>query len=221
MRALLVLVFAVLSACSTVHGVRPIGAGAIELEATVGGPVVELFGGPKPMPITTVGATVGLDDRTDVHASIHPTGLALFGLFAADAGVARQFVAPDGARPRLMADLTLMGAAGNVAEGEPEGGFRAFVRPTVTASWDWGKHDRSTVYAALGGFVQPWPGPHGLGTVAVGNLWALGKHHLTTQVEWIAPYASSYELAPEYHAPGNLGAVSVQLGFAARVKGGQ
>lgn len=215
------LTFLALAGCSTVHGVKPVGEGVVQIDASVGGPVTELFGAPVPLPISAVGATVGVSDRTNVHAAVHPTGLALFGLFAADVGASTQLLAPAGARPRLMGDLTVVAAGGDLAEDDPEGGFRAFARPTVTASWDWGRQGRSTVYAALGGFVQPWPGPHALGTVAVGNLWALGPHHLTTQVEWIAPYASSEPLAPYYYAPGDLGAISVQLGLGVRAVGGK
>ncbi|MFN7142413.1 MAG: hypothetical protein ACK4YP_01455 [Myxococcota bacterium] len=207
---------ALTTACSTVHGVRPVGRGVVEVDASLGGPVTELFGAPVPLPLTTVGATVGVSDRTNVHAAVHPTALALFGLVAADVGASTQLLAQEGARPRLMGDLTVMGAGGDVAEGGSEGGFRAFARPTVTASWDWGRDRRSTVYGALGAFVEPWPGPHAVGTVAVGNLWALGPHHLTTQVEWIAPYASSAPLAPHYYAPGDMGAISVQVGLGVR-----
>ncbi len=209
-----------LTACSTVHGVRPVGKGAVEIDASLGGPVTELFGAPVPLPLTTVGATVGVSDRTNVHAAVHPTGLALFGVVAADVGASTQLLPDEGARPRLMGDLTVIGAGGDVAEGDPEGGVRFFARPTVTASWDWGKQRRSTVYAALGAFVEPYPGPHALGTVAVGNLWALGPHHVTTQVEWIAPYASSERLAPHYYAPGDMGAISVQVGLGLRAVGG-
>ncbi|MDP2313293.1 MAG: hypothetical protein Q8P41_10340 [Pseudomonadota bacterium] len=211
------------SGCSTVHGVRPIGSGAVQIDASLGGPITELFGAPVPLPITTVGATVGVSDKTNVHAAVHPTPIALFGFFAADVGVSTQLLAPKGARPRLMADLTVIGAGGDRApdsdNGGAEGGVRFFARPTVTASWDWGKDARHALYASLGGFVQPYPGLYGLGTVAVGNQWGVGRRvHLTTQVEWIAPYASNTALTPHYYAPGDLGAISLQLGLGVRAK---
>jgi hypothetical protein len=205
--------------CSTVHGVRPLGKGAVQVEASLGGPITEVYGAPIPLPISTIGATFGVSDRTDVHAALHPTGLALFGLFAADAGVSYELLPPHGARPRLMADLTLIGAGGGVVADEPAGGFRLFARPTLTGSWDWGKGDRHALYASLGGFVEPWPGVHGFGTIAVGNQWGLPKKTtLTTQVEWIAPYASTTSLTPHYYAPGDLGAISFQLGLAVRAR---
>ncbi len=205
------------SACSTVHGVRPVGKGAVVVDASLGGPITELFGAPVPLPLTTVGATIGVSDKTNVHAAVHPTGVALFGVFAADVGVSTQVLPQAGARPRLMGDLTVIGAGGDLAPEGAIGGVRFFARPTVTASWDWGKDARHALYASLGGFVQPYPGPRALGTVALGNQWGLGRAvHLTTQVEWIAPYASSAPLTPHYYAPGDLGAISLQLGLGVR-----
>ncbi len=196
--------------CSTVHGVRPIGAGAVSVDASLGGPFVELFGAPVPTPLSTLGATVGVSDKTNVHAAIHPSGAILFGIFAADVGVSTQLLAQKDARPRLMVDLTAIGGGGGVSEGEP----RFFARPSFTASWDWGKNRYSTVYASLGGFIEPYPGPHGYGTIALGNQFGLSKNtRFTTQIEWIAPYASSESLAPQWITPGNLGAFSLQLGL--------
>ena len=208
-----------LSGCAASRAIAPLERGTAALTASVGGPMFAFGGTPLPTPISTVGVAYGATERTTVHASLHPTGLALFGTFAADVGASTQFLAPEGARPRLMGDLTVIGAGGDVAEGSPEGGVRVFARPNVTASWDWGKNGRSTVYTSLGGFVQPYPGPNALGTIAVGNLWALGPHHLTTQVEWLAPYASSEPAAPYYYAPGDLGAISVQIGLGVRAVG--
>jgi len=207
--------------CSTVHGVRPIGKGAVQVDASLGGPILQLFGAPVPLPLTTVGATVGVSESTNVHAALHPSAIALFGVFAADAGVSTQLLAQKAARPRLMADLTVVGAGGDRAPDGPsggaEGGVRFFARPTVTASWDWGKDARHALYTSLGGFIEPYPGPRALGTVAIGNQWGIGrKVHLTTQLEWIAPYASSEALTPQYYAPGDMGAISFQLGFGAR-----
>jgi hypothetical protein len=207
------------SGCSTVHGVRPIGEGAVVIDASLGGPITELFGAPIPLPLTTVGATVGVSQKTNVHAAVHPTGVALFGVFAADVGASTQLLAQKDARPRLMGDLTVIGAGGDLGPDGAEGGVRFFARPTVTASWDWGPDTRHSLYASLGGMLQAFPSAHALGTVAVGNQWGLGEAvRLTTQLEWIAPYASSESLTPHYYSPGDLGAISFQLGLGVRAR---
>ena len=200
--------------CSTIHGVKPVGKGNVEINASLGGPIVEVFSAPIPIPLTTVGATVGLTETLDVHAAFHPTAAMLMGIVEFDGGASYQFIAPRGAAPRLMGDLSLVGAGGNAAPGEPAGGFRLLLQPTVTGSWDWGRKKRQTVYTALTAFVEPAPTFHVIGAWAVGERWGLSPRlHLDTELKWIAPYQSSYYLVTHYYAPANLGAISFQLGL--------
>lgn len=211
-----------LAACSTVHGVRPLGKGGVAIEASLGGPFVEVFDAPIPLPLSTVGAAVGVTDGTDVHAAWHPSALALFGLGAVDAGVSQQLLAQKGARPRLMGDLTVVGAFGDAVDGAPEGGVRVWAQPTATAAWDWGKHGRQTAYGSLLAFLQPAPTFAWHPAVAVGNQWALGSHvRVGTELKWIAPLSDAEVVAPHWYAPGDLGAVSAQVGLGLVFGGGK
>ncbi len=212
----------IIAGCSTVHGIKPVGKGAIVAEGSLGGPITELYGAPIPLPLSTLGATYGLTDRVDVHAAAHTTAILALNIVAADAGASYMFLDQDGAVPRVMGDLTLVGAFGDNEPGEPAGGLRGFVQPTVSASWDWGKLRRQTVYGALGAFIEPKPGPHLLSYIGVGNLWGVGDRlQLVSELKWISPYASSFDLAPVYYSPGSLGAVSLQLGARFRFGGVQ
>lgn len=207
-------------ACSTTHGVRPIGKGAIGVDASLGGPITEVAGASIPLPLTTIGATWGAGERTNVHAAIHPTAIGMFGVFAADVGASYQLLPQAGARPRLMADLTLVFAGGDAAPGGQEGGFRLFAQPSATMSWDWGRARRQTVYAGLTAFTEPLPEPHALAAFYAGNRFGLGaRFHATAELKWIAPYASSLDVVPEYLSPGMQGAVSFQLGLGYRFGG--
>lgn len=201
-------------ACSTVHGVKPVGEGNLELQGSFGGPIVEVFGAPIPVPVTTLGVTYGLSETLDVHGAVHPSALALFKVVEMDAGVSMQFIAPSGARPRLMGDFSLIGAAGNLETGLPEGGGRLFLQPSLTASWDWGQRKRQTVYTGLTLFFEPFPSVHAVGGWVLGERWGLtDRTHLDTELKWLAPYASSYDLVIHYYSPGNMGAISFQLGL--------
>jgi len=200
------------TACSTVHGVKPVGKGALAVEASLGGPFVELYGAPVPLPLTTLGATYGVTDLVDVHAAVHPTATAAFNLIGLDAGVSGQLMAPEGARPRLMADLSFVFAAGDNEPDAPEGGVRLFAQPGLAASWDWGKSDQHTAYASVGAFVEPRPGPHALGWVGGGNLWGVGRTQLVTELKWLSPWADTEPLTPHWYAPANQGAIALQLG---------
>ncbi len=83
-----------LSGCAVSHAVRPLPRGTGALTASLGGPISKDL--PTPVafvvPITTVGYAHGVTDGTTVHGAVHPTGLAAFGIFAADVGIAGQLL---------------------------------------------------------------------------------------------------------------------------------
>lgn len=209
--------------CSTTHGIKPVGKGAVSVEGSLGGPVTMVFGAPIPLPLTTVGATVGATDTTDVHAAIHPTAAAMFGLGAGDIGVSQQFLDNEGGRPRLMGDLTFTGAFG---DRDPdvghEGGFRGFLQPSVTASWDWGKQGQCAAYTGLTAFLEPADEFQWLGGLYLGNRFAVGKQkrgHVDIELKWLDFWASSEPIVPEFVTPGNLGALELQFAYGYRFGG--
>lgn len=208
-----------MSACSTVHGIKPLGRGVVEVEGSVGGPITKVYGAPIPLPISTIGTTVGVTDTTNVHGAWHPTAAAVFGLGAGDIGASQQLLAAAGARPRLMADLTLLLAGGDTAKGSPEGGVRFFAQPSVIAGWDWGKAKHQTVYTGITAFIEPTPGPHALGAWVLGNRFEDKRTQFTMEFKWIDPWESNLPIVPEYYSPGNLGAISLQFGVGYRFGG--
>lgn len=208
--------------CSTVHGIRPIGKGAVSVDASLGGPITQVFGMPIPLPLTTVGATVGATDTTDVHAAVHPTAAAMFGIGAGEVGVSQQFLAPRGARPRLSADLTLLGAAGDVdPDTAPKGGFRFFFQPTALAGWDYGKAGQHTVYTGFTAFCEAADPLAAVGGVVLGNRFGFGRSHLDLELKWLNPWDDGEPVVPEFAAPGQMGAVSLQFGYGFRFGGAQ
>jgi hypothetical protein len=220
MKRVLLTVLLLASGCSTVHGVRPIGKGAVSVDASLGGPLTEVFGLPIPLPITTLGATVGATDTTDVHAAVHPTAAAMFAIGAGEVGVSQQFLAPSGARPRLSGDLTFLGAGGDLApDHKPDGGFRFFVQPTVLAGWDYGKASQHTVYAGFTAFCQPADELHAVGGFVLGNRFGLGRSHLDVELKWLDPWDDTEKIVPEYVSPGWQGAISLQFGYGFRFGG--
>lgn len=214
MQRLIVLSAALLAGCSVVHGVRPIGKGAGSLDVSLGGPITEVFGAPIPLPLTTVGGTYGITDTTDVHAAFHPTAALMFGIGAGDLGVSQQLLAPQGARPRLMVDLTFVGAGGDRLAGAlPEGGFRFFMQPTLLAGWDWGKARRQTVYVGFTSFLEPADEFHQVSGFVLGNRFGFGRSHLDVELKWLDPWADATAIVPDYVSPGQLGAVELQFGY--------
>lgn len=207
--------------CSTTHGIRPIGKGNVGVELSVGGPITEVFGAPIPIPLSTLGATVGVTDTTDVHAAFHPTAALMFAIGAGEIGASQQLFAPKGARPRLSADVTLLGAAGDLNPDQaPEGGFRFFFQPTLLAGWDYGKTGQHTVYTGVTGFFEPAETFHGIGGWILGNRFGVKRGHVDVELKWLDPWQSGVAIVPEYAAPGTLGAVELQFGYGFTFGGG-
>jgi hypothetical protein len=203
------------------HGARPLGQGTVAVDVSAGGPITELFGANIPLPLSSVGAAVGLDDRTDLHGAMHTTAAALFGLPAGEVGVSRVLRASEGRMPRVSVDGTLVAALGDQTDDGAEGGGRVLVQPTALAAWDLGTQRAHTVYAGVGALVEPWPTFGAYGWLLGGGRWALGGPAvgLVTEVKWLQPYASNAPPAPEYTGVAGQGAVSVQLGLDVRFGG--
>ena len=209
-------------ACTLTHGARPLGEGVVAVDVSAGGPITELFGGNIPLPLSGVGVGYGVSDRLDVHANVNTTAAALFGLAAGQVGTTWVALPQAERRPRVALDGTVVMAGGDIAEEGAEGGFRALLQPTVLAAWDMGKSDQHTVYAGVGGLVEPYPTPGGYGWMTAGGRLALGNPRwgLTTEAKWLAPFASNVPMSPVYTGVAGAGALSVQIGVDARFGGG-
>jgi hypothetical protein len=201
-----------LSGCAASRAIAPLERGTAAVTASVGGPMFAFGGTPLPTPISTVGVAYGATERTTVHASLHPTGLALFGIFGLDAGAAYELAPPSGARPRLMTDLTLSAFAGDTAPDGAPFGVRVFPEASVIASWDLGRRAHHP-YVGLDLFTEPYPTPAAyLSPVAGGQIW-LGRVGLQLEGKWIAPYTRNLPSFVEWIGPAHQGALSVQLGL--------
>jgi hypothetical protein len=199
--------------CAVSHGVRPLARGQGAVTASFGGPISRDLPSPVafPVPITTVGYAHGLTDRTAVHGAIHPTGLAAFGVFAADAGVTELLLEPRGLAPRLMLDGGLILAAGRFPGSEARGGARLLADVQLVASRDIGRH---AVYVGLDQLVQPFPSPGYFATPMVGGLLSTGRVDLQLEYMWLIPGLDNDLQAAEFVGPFGLGASSIKLGLA-------
>ncbi|NOQ71229.1 MAG: hypothetical protein GQ574_04475 [Crocinitomix sp.] len=87
---LLPVLIAINQACAPSRFVEPLEKGEVSVGGTFGGPVID-FGGPIPMPVTTIEVGYGLDTNLTVFGAVHTTA-AVFGNFQLDAGVSYKFL---------------------------------------------------------------------------------------------------------------------------------
>jgi len=203
-------------ACAPTRALAPLEAHQAAVTASLGGPIVEFAGAPIPLPITSVGVIYGLDGKTNLHAAVYPTNLALFGVFGFDVGASRELVTPDGPRPRVMVDVSAYTFAGNVAEGDPKGGFRLFPDASVIVSWPipgGAEQARTIPYVGVDNFVEVLPSPRYVPSLVFGDQLRVGKRvGLQLEGKWVAPWVDTDPLVPHWYGVRRRGAFSVQLG---------
>ncbi len=212
MRTLLTFLLAIAfsSGCAASRSFAPLEQGQVAVTSTMGGPIVNYFGGHKPLPQSDIGIAYGLNGKTTVHTALHPTQLALFGLFGMDIGINTELVEPDGARPRVMVDGTLYFFAGNNAEGLPKGGARLFPDIQVVAAWPVGNHH---FYTGLDNFIQPFPVLRWFPSPMLGTELRAGPVGFQFETKWLGWFSDTDNLTPSWAAPGKQGAISTQMGI--------
>jgi hypothetical protein len=207
MRPLLPLLL--LAACTPTRAVRPLPKGAVDVAASIGGPLTSDLGATIPVPLTNVGVIVGVDGLTNVHGTIHPTLLAVRG-FGGSIGASRQLWAQRGPSPRLMADITLSGFGADAVPGGEPGAFRGFADVSGVLSWDLGPH---AVYTGVGLFVQPAARTTAHLNPMVGTLLQPGRVGVALEAEWLAPYAPNATTATNWGGIGGRGALQLTAGL--------
>ena len=215
-----------LAGCALSHGVRPVGENKVAIDASLGGPVADYMGGKKPLPLTMVGLTYGLSDQTNLHGGIYPSSLAMFGLVGVEVGVSHLVLGPDGARPAIMIDGTVIGLGGNLAEGPPDGGFVPYVQTSMMASWAYG--DRGHLiytgpelltlgFKAFG--INHFEATHPGWTI--GHRLNAGRWGVGTELGWMAPQWDNSPAVVEYVGIAGRGAVTVNVGVTVALGGKQ
>ena len=201
-----------LQGCSISRGIAPLERGQGAVTASFGGPFVEFGGAPIPLPISSVGYMHGVGHGVTVHGAVYPTQLVLFGVGGLDLGASYEVFKAEGPRPRLMVDLTLYSFFGdNQPDGAP-GGFRLFPDLTVLASWDLGK-PKHHVYLGFENFFQPFPTFRYQPVPMLGaELKASKAVGVLAEAKWMGLPEDTVPLQPIWYAPGNQGAISLQLG---------
>jgi len=55
----------------------------------------------------------------------------------------------------------------------------------------------------------------------LGNRFGFGRSHLDLELKWLNPWDDGEPVVPEFSAPGQMGAVSLQFGYGFRFGGAQ
>jgi hypothetical protein len=191
------------ASCAVTHTVRPLGRGNAAINASLGGPVVEVASLDIPTPILSVGGAYGLRDDLEIEAHGDVTAAA-FGDLHLDAGLSYHPVIRYGG---LVPTLTTIAAAHLLTNLDDT---RVAPQLTVAAAWCVG--GRHLVYVGgdsgvvIGSPTRVLAGPF------VGGEARLGRLGLTLEGKWLAPYYDVAPTAPTWISPGSRGYLSLFLG---------
>jgi hypothetical protein len=206
------------AACSTTHVVRPLGAGNASINASLGGPLVQVGSIVTPVPILSLGGAYGVRDDVEVLAHADVTA-AIYGDLHLESGIAyHPIVRQSGAVPIL----TL---AGSVHVLTDVSDTRVIPQVTLAAAWHVaGKHlvyvgaDNALAVGCRGSGCDgsdpqapSSPTRYVFGPLVGGEL-RVGHVGLVLEMKWLAPYYNEAPTAPAWIAPGSLGYFSVLLG---------
>lgn len=197
------------SGCGILTHARPTPKGTVALEASAGGPIVDI-GAPIPLPLSTLGVSVGLLDRLDVQAHVHLITLLALKTAGLDVGTTWMPLTQDGARPAVA--LTGRVYVFTDFRGAPLG----YVELTSTASWLLGKRWLSLV--TLSGVVDVGDGyvhwSPGIGEQVLLGRWAIGL-----DLRWYDPTFDARFSSAKWASLAGRGAIGLVLGASYRLGG--
>lgn len=202
-----------LAGCSTTRALAPLQKGQHGATLSVGGPFVQFAGAPIPLPISSVGYRYGIDGKSDVHAALYLTQLALFNVGGFDLGISRELNPADGAKPRVMVDFTNYFFFGDNRPTGPKGGARWFPDLSMMVTWDLGQRPHR-LYLGVDTFFQTLPEFHVYPSPVFGTeLRASKVVGVQLEVAWHAFWADTHFLNPVWYGIDERGAIAFKLGL--------
>lgn len=193
-------------ACASSHFVRPLGKGGAMVNASVGGPLVQLGGAVFPTPIVDVGGGYGVRDDIDIFLRANVTALA-FGDLHLEPGVAYHPIIRDrGGVPTV----TVAGSLHFLTD------FRTSARalPQLSAATAWALGRKRHLLYAGADLAISFEGKGWVpivGPFVGGELRASRRVGLSLEVKYLAPNYETRLLAPAWVAPGGFGYLSILL----------
>ncbi len=190
------------SACGILTHARPTPRHGFAVEASAGGPLVNI-GAPIPLPLTTVGASYGVDDGLDVQVHTHLTTAAALSVAGFDAGGTWMPVEQRRARPAVALTGRLY------AFTDFRTGTLGYGELSATASWLLGR--RFLTYVTVGGLVEFLDG-YVHWSPGLGEQVQFGRFALGLDLRWYDPGYTTRYASANWAGLGGLGALGLVLG---------
>ncbi|MFT5820106.1 MAG: hypothetical protein ACI8ZM_001340 [Crocinitomix sp.] len=180
-------------ACAPSRFVEPLEKGEVSVGGTFGGPVID-FGGPIPMPISTIEVGYGYDTNLTIFGALHTTA-AVFGNLQLDVGISYQFLE----QKKYIPNLSIMPSF-NVIYNFEYKSLKFWPVLDLNAFWNYGKRT-NYFYVGVNNYfelngkmafeqdqISPWLFSPQFGHVFKGKQ---ENWQLTTEFKLLAPYLNN------------------------------
>lgn len=191
------------SGCAHMATLRPAPKGELEVDLSVGGPMLKLSNAPIPAPLSAVGVRYGVHDRADVQVHFHPTA-AVLGVLGLDVGSSLLVISGEGALP----DVTATGRFFGFTDFKE---FRPYLQLGAVASWR--LFNRIAPYIGFDGLVQFGAAP--LVAIAAGLQGIFGRFTAQLEAKWFGLGHDTRFMVVDWVSPGS-GAIGIMFGFGYR-----
>jgi hypothetical protein len=201
-RLLCVIPLLLLAGCGAQMRNLPVGAGRMQLNGSVGGPVVGVSGTDLPMPYALAGLTYGLSDEWDVYGDVHVLAAA-FKIAGLTPGVVYfpklrvgRWVPSVGVDALLFTDFQ-------------ESRFY----PEAHAALTYRANERWAPYVGFHETFQFNRQPKSIPSVYAGTSYQWGRVRLYGELQWLAADRDNRWGPVDYRGMGRKGAIAPQLGL--------
>jgi hypothetical protein len=197
----LILLQSLMLGCGAQMRNLPVGSRAMQVNTSIGGPLVDAFGRTVPIPYGLVGSTYGISSNTEVYLDLHVTALAFKFLGITPGAVYfpslrwGKFVPAIGADALVFSDFSA-----------------SRLYPELVTSTAYRLNETWTPYVALRHTFQMIHAPHYSPSAMVGTSYRRGNMQYFGELQWLALDRDNRWNPVEYHGISNRGAISLQFG---------
>ena len=195
------------SGCAPSHAGRTVGKGVLQVEGSLGGPMLKNLGPPAPVPNTVIGARYGLYDRLDYFGHVNALPLIMGGFLAFDTGLTWGLVKNEGDWGPNLATST-----GFVLFTDFENGAR--IDPLIDLAGGY-TFEWFTLFAGAEMALDMWDSNFVISPY-LGGEFDIGKLSLSAALLYFSPAFDTFGSPVQYVSIKDMGAVGILLGLKYR-----
>jgi hypothetical protein len=197
----LLLPLLLLMGCGAQLRTMPVGAGHVQYNASLGGPLVKFGGNVVPIPYAMTGATYGITDRLEAHADLHVLA-AMYKFLGLTPGMTYfPNVSVGNWIPSVTTDVLLFSDLTST---------RAYPELLLTVAHPVGT--RWIPYAGLQNTFQITHAPSYIPSVFAGTSLRAGPLNFYGELQWLSLNRNNHFTPVNYYGIGEHGALSPQFG---------